>query len=96
MAQENFVFGVAPCTNCGHMTRSGRMEARHAPGTRVRVGGGLCKECGKKPKVCETVSRPGVTAEMIARRDAATRSALEAYMRERAARIARWKRVVRL
>lgn len=94
MAQENLVFGIAPCTNCGHLTRSGRTDARQAPGTRVRVGGGLCVPCGRKPRVRTVVRRPGVTAEMIARRDAATQAALEAYMRERAARIARNNRLV--
>lgn len=94
MAQENLVFGVAPCIKCGHLTRSGRMEARHAPGARVRVTGGLCRECGKKPEA-RTI-QTGMTEAMIARRDAANRSALEAYMRERAARIARWRRTVQL
>lgn len=92
MAKE-VVYGIVPCRKCGVMTRSGRTPAKDAPGTRERVAGCLCRECGKKPDA--RVKPGGPTAEMIARRDAATVAALDSFIRARNARIEKFMKTAR-
>lgn len=90
MATPNVPHGIVPCVNivCGHPTRSNRVKAANAPGTRVRCGQGLCSVCYRKR---ERVSRPVagtpvVTDAMEQARQNATMRGFERFVAGRRAR----------